>query len=129
MRCLRPRPRPGQALRRLSVRPAPVTIDRVEWADAEGLTLLSERVFQRSDEDRFATFGVWNGAPARGPKDAENMLILGYRVVANKVDRREAIVVDYSVDGTAYRATFPARLVVCPPPLTDTRCSEKYPHR
>jgi hypothetical protein len=53
------------------------------------------------------------------------MLILGYRVVDEVMDRRRNVSVDYEVDGDRYHDVLQTRLVACPPPLTDHTCANK----
>jgi hypothetical protein len=55
---------------------------------------------------------------------ARYMLIVGYRVKNDHVmDRRTGITVNYRTGNHLYQTTYPAGLVTCPPPLTDTQCS------
>ncbi len=52
------------------------------------------------------------------------MLILGYRVIAEVLDRRSSVTVEYQVGGTRYRERSEVELVACPPPLTDHTCAK-----
>ncbi len=54
------------------------------------------------------------------------MLILGYRVVDEVLDRRTSVTVDYEVHGDRYRAVYPTSVVACPPPLTDNTCAARF---
>lgn len=44
--------------------PGPVTVDLVEWPTTGDVAVDSVRVFQRTEDDRFATIGLWAGLPA-----------------------------------------------------------------
>lgn len=43
--------------------PGPVTVDRVEWPTTGDVAVDSVRVFQRTEDDAFATVGLWAGLP------------------------------------------------------------------
>jgi hypothetical protein len=67
--------------------------------------------------------------PAEGAvlePDKAYMLILGYQVVDEVLDRRETVTVDYEVGTKRYRRVSQVSLVACPPPLTDTACADKF---
>ncbi len=52
--------------------PAPVRIDRAQWLNSTGLTLLSISLFQRGPQDEFASFGEWHGYPPNHLARAKN---------------------------------------------------------
>ncbi len=54
------------------------------------------------------------------------MLILGYRVISDVLDRRRSVTVEYEAAGERYRRVSQVSLVACPPPLTDVTCARKF---
>jgi hypothetical protein len=55
------------------------------------------------------------------------MLILGFTVVGDSPSVREGIQIDYSAGHEEFTARFESRVVTCPPPLDESRCSQLYP--
>jgi hypothetical protein len=49
-------------------------------------------------------------------------LLIGYRYIADRVDARTTICINYTVDGVAFVLDDPARLVTCPTTMSDDRC-------
>lgn len=52
-------------------------------------------------------------------------LLIGYKFVGNSFSARSDIVVDYTVLGTPYEVTIPARLVLCPTSMTEKACEKR----
>lgn len=117
-------------------RPATITGVGVQGGD-EALEFLGARVGLPGRPDDFNQLmsGYPPAAvPARFQVPAEGavlrphrsyMLILGYRVVDEVMDRRTGVTLDYEVGGQRYRDVLQSRLAACPPPLTDHTCARK----
>lgn len=77
-----------------------------------------------------------SAVPARFQIDAEGaelkagetyMLILGFQVSGDEPSVRDGIRIDYTADDIQYTAVFESRVVVCPRPLTEAKCSARFP--